>query len=70
MGMRARMASNAWWIHSLARGDGPGADQHAAVAVGEQSEGAAVVALVGPRAGDRLGDRGLQVLPEHSELTR
>ncbi len=41
------------------RGDGPGADQDAAAAVGEQPEGAAGVALLGPRPGDGVGEADL-----------
>ena len=49
MGIRARIARAAWWIHSPASGATAHApDQDAAVAVGEQPDGAARVALVGP----------------------
>jgi hypothetical protein len=37
-------------------GDGPGADKYAGGAVGYDAEGAARVAFLGPRAGDRLGE--------------
>ncbi len=37
------------------RGDRPGSDEHLALAVGDEAEVAARVLLVGPRAGDRVG---------------
>lgn len=54
-GISARIASAAWWIHSLASGATAHPDQDAAPPVGEQPERAAGVPLVGPRPVGRFG---------------